>query len=128
MVRLLVACIRLYQRTLSPLLGNHCRFYPSCSQYAVEALQTHGVFRGTAYAAWRRHDHALAEKAWRSLLTGEAGRMLGMSHAVQPVERGRFLREATEVPWISTGLAAQWSLAVILCLALVPAALPDAVP
>lgn len=53
MARLLVACIRLYQRTLSPLLGNHCRFYPSCSQYAVEALQTHGVLRGTAYAVWR---------------------------------------------------------------------------
>ncbi len=53
MARLLVACIRIYQRTLSPLLGNHCRFYPSCSQYAVEALQIHGVFRGTAYAAWR---------------------------------------------------------------------------
>ncbi|NLF56796.1 MAG: membrane protein insertion efficiency factor YidD [Candidatus Hydrogenedens sp.] len=51
--RLVVACIRLYQRFLSPLLGEHCRFYPSCSQYAAEAVQVHGVVRGLGYAAWR---------------------------------------------------------------------------
>jgi len=53
MARLLVALIRLYQRWLSPLLGKNCRFYPSCSHYAIEALQVHGVIRGLCYATWR---------------------------------------------------------------------------
>jgi putative membrane protein insertion efficiency factor len=53
MVKVLVFFIRLYQRFISPLLGNVCRFTPSCSQYAVEALQVHGVFKGLALAAWR---------------------------------------------------------------------------
>jgi putative membrane protein insertion efficiency factor len=43
---LLVALIRMYQRTLSPLLGNVCRFEPSCSRYAVACLEGHGVARG----------------------------------------------------------------------------------
>lgn len=46
----LVACavfpIRVYQVLISPLLGPRCRFYPSCSHYAVGALQTHGLLRG----------------------------------------------------------------------------------
>jgi putative membrane protein insertion efficiency factor len=45
--RLLVALIRLYQRTLSPLLGNVCRFEPSCSRYAVACLEGHGALRGS---------------------------------------------------------------------------------
>jgi putative membrane protein insertion efficiency factor len=38
--------IRGYQLTLSPLLGPRCRFYPSCSHYAMEAIETHGALRG----------------------------------------------------------------------------------
>ena len=38
--------IRGYQFFISPLLGPRCRFYPSCSQYAIEALQSHGAFKG----------------------------------------------------------------------------------
>jgi putative membrane protein insertion efficiency factor len=38
--------IRIYQLTLSPLLGPRCRFYPSCSQYALEAIQRFGVLKG----------------------------------------------------------------------------------
>jgi uncharacterized protein len=45
--------VRGYQRWISPALPPTCRFYPSCSAYAVEALQVHGLFRGTALAAWR---------------------------------------------------------------------------
>lgn len=45
--------IRGYQLVISPLLGPRCRFHPSCSQYAIEALQTHGVARGT-WLALRR--------------------------------------------------------------------------
>ena len=42
----LIALIRVYQMGISPVLGNHCRFYPSCSQYACEALERHGALRG----------------------------------------------------------------------------------
>lgn len=44
--RLLLAAITLYRWTLSPLLGPCCRFYPSCSQYAAEAILQHGPLRG----------------------------------------------------------------------------------
>lgn len=52
-VAVLVAPIRAYQLVVSPLLGPRCRFYPSCSAYAVGALRVHGPLRGTALAAWR---------------------------------------------------------------------------
>ena len=42
-----VALIRLYRLVLSPLLPNACRFYPSCSRYAQEALQIHGLVKGS---------------------------------------------------------------------------------
>ena len=44
--RLLIKFIKVYQKFLSPLLGQNCRFYPTCSQYAVEALSVHGLFKG----------------------------------------------------------------------------------
>jgi uncharacterized protein len=53
MSRLLVCLLRGYQLLLSPMLGQNCRFYPSCSHYAIEALQTHGAARGS-YLALRR--------------------------------------------------------------------------
>jgi putative membrane protein insertion efficiency factor len=49
----LIQLIRLYQRLVSPLLGPRCRFHPSCSAYAIEALQRHGLARGSALAARR---------------------------------------------------------------------------
>ena len=42
-----------YQWTIRPLIGANCRFHPSCSDYAVEALRTHGALRGSAMAARR---------------------------------------------------------------------------
>lgn len=45
--RVLVRPLRWYQRFISPLLPPSCRFYPSCSEYAVQALRTHGVLRGS---------------------------------------------------------------------------------
>jgi putative membrane protein insertion efficiency factor len=50
---LLVAFIKLYRLVLSPLLGPRCRFYPTCSQYAMVALQRHGLRRGL-YLSVRR--------------------------------------------------------------------------
>ncbi|MBK9384001.1 MAG: membrane protein insertion efficiency factor YidD [Planctomycetes bacterium] len=51
--RAMIALVRFYQRVLSPLKGPSCRFHPSCSHYAVEALQTHGPLRGLWYALRR---------------------------------------------------------------------------
>lgn len=53
MKRVLVAIIRFYQRHISPMLPPSCRFQPTCSQYAVEAIQKHGVLKGGALAFWR---------------------------------------------------------------------------
>lgn len=50
---LLMGLIRLYQWTISPLLGPVCRFYPSCSRYGYEAIRTHGAVYGT-YLTVRR--------------------------------------------------------------------------
>jgi hypothetical protein len=51
--RLGIGAVRVYQWTLRPFIGSHCRFWPSCSEYAVEALRVHGAARGTAMAAKR---------------------------------------------------------------------------
>lgn len=45
--------IRVYQRVLSPMFGQRCRYYPSCSEYAVEAIRRFGILRGVVLAAWR---------------------------------------------------------------------------
>jgi uncharacterized protein len=44
---LAIALIRLYQFTLSPLMGGHCRFHPTCSVYAIDAYSTHNPFRAS---------------------------------------------------------------------------------
>ena len=49
----LVAPIRLYQRAISPALPSRCKYHPSCSQYAVEAVRRYGVLRGIVLAGWR---------------------------------------------------------------------------
>ena len=53
MVRGMVALIRFYQRRIIPHLGHHCRFVPTCSEYAVQALQIHGPLKGSVLAVWR---------------------------------------------------------------------------
>lgn len=50
---LLAFAVRVYQWTLRPFIGAHCRFEPSCSHYAIEALQQHGAARGSWLATWR---------------------------------------------------------------------------
>jgi hypothetical protein len=49
----LLGLIRLYRVTLSGWLGGQCRFYPTCSRYAEDAIRLHGAMRGTLMAAWR---------------------------------------------------------------------------
>ncbi len=49
----LVGLIRFYRYALSPMLGSRCRFHPSCSEYAIEALQRHGILHGLWLAVRR---------------------------------------------------------------------------
>jgi len=53
MKSIFIAIIRMYQKVLSPLLGAQCRYTPTCSQYAVEALQKHGALKGS-WLAFKR--------------------------------------------------------------------------
>ena len=48
-----VAPVRLYQRAISPALPQRCKYHPSCSNYAVEAVRRYGILRGLVLAAWR---------------------------------------------------------------------------
>jgi putative membrane protein insertion efficiency factor len=48
-----IAPIRVYQRWISPGLGARCKYHPSCSHYAVEAIRQYGILRGVVLAAWR---------------------------------------------------------------------------
>jgi putative membrane protein insertion efficiency factor len=49
----LLLLIKVYQRTLSRLLGPVCRYYPSCSHYGYRAIEVHGAVKGSALTAWR---------------------------------------------------------------------------
>lgn len=51
--RFLLLLLRLYKRLLSPLIGQHCRFYPTCSDYARAAIVRFGPWRGCLLTAWR---------------------------------------------------------------------------
>jgi len=53
MARILIYIVKAYQLVLSPFFGQQCRFYPTCSQYAVEALQKHGAITGSYYTVHR---------------------------------------------------------------------------
>lgn len=53
LARALLALIAFYQRHISPALPRRCRYYPTCSSYAVEAIEVHGVAKGMLLATWR---------------------------------------------------------------------------
>ena len=53
MKRVLIAIVRGYKKYISPLLPPSCRFTPTCSEYAMEALQKHGAWKGSLLAIWR---------------------------------------------------------------------------
>ena len=50
---LLLLPLHLYRRVISPALPSRCRYYPSCSRYAVDAVREYGLIRGSVLAAWR---------------------------------------------------------------------------
>jgi len=53
MKRVLIAIVRGYKKFISPLIPPSCRFTPTCSEYAMEALQKHGAWKGSLLAIWR---------------------------------------------------------------------------
>lgn len=53
MKNFLIKAIRFYQRRISPLFPPKCRYYPTCSQYALQAIEIHGVFKGMILAIGR---------------------------------------------------------------------------
>ena len=50
---LAVLPIRVYQKLLSPMVGERCQYYPSCSEYAAQAISRYGILRGLVLAGWR---------------------------------------------------------------------------
>lgn len=53
MKQLIIKAIRFYQKKISPLFGPKCRYYPTCSQYAIQAIEIHGVFKGSVLTVFR---------------------------------------------------------------------------
>mgnify|MGYP003292674479 CR=1 FL=1 len=53
MAKILILFVRFYQLFISPMFGPKCRFYPTCSQYALEAIEKYGVFKGGLLTVWR---------------------------------------------------------------------------
>ncbi|MGO9955296.1 MAG: membrane protein insertion efficiency factor YidD [Solirubrobacteraceae bacterium] len=51
--KIVVFPIRVYQMLLSPAIGDHCKYYPSCSEYAAQAVDRFGILRGLVLAGWR---------------------------------------------------------------------------
>jgi putative membrane protein insertion efficiency factor len=49
----LIGCVRVYQYTLSPIIGRQCRFQPTCSHYYIGAVQKYGPIRGSLKGLWR---------------------------------------------------------------------------
>jgi uncharacterized protein len=53
LTRLILLPIRFYQRVISPALPRRCKYHPTCSDYAVQAVRSYGILRGGALAGWR---------------------------------------------------------------------------
>jgi uncharacterized protein len=51
--RIVILPIRAYQLLFSPMVGQRCKYYPSCSEYAAQAVQRYGILRGLVLAGWR---------------------------------------------------------------------------
>lgn len=60
MKKIILKTIRFYQKAISPFLGRHCRFYPSCSEYYCSTIEKHGVAKGT----WKGFKRILRCHPW----------------------------------------------------------------
>lgn len=52
-VRLIINLIKLYKKLISPLFPNSCRYYPTCSNYAIESIEKYGLLKGSLKVVWR---------------------------------------------------------------------------
>ena len=73
---ILISLIKLYKFTISPLLGNNCRFLPTCSDYFIESLECHGVIEGFILGCKR-------------IIRCHPIKFLGAEHGYDPVRRKR---------------------------------------
>ena len=65
MKKIIILIIKTYQITLSPLLGSNCRFHPTCSEYTIQAINEHGVYRGLILGVKRISKcHPLGDKGY----------------------------------------------------------------
>ena len=53
MKRLIISLIKFYRRNISPMSGPNCRFIPTCSEYALQAINKYGIFKGGIMSIWR---------------------------------------------------------------------------
>ena len=74
MKRILINLIKLYQFALSPLLGNNCRYLPTCSEYFIDSLNEYGVLKG-------------CYKGIKRILTCHPIKILGGGHGYDPVKK-----------------------------------------
>ena len=51
--KFILKLIRFYQKFISPYLGSHCKFYPTCSEYSFQSIQKYGILKGGARSIWR---------------------------------------------------------------------------
>lgn len=80
MKKIMIAVIQLYQKYLSPLKSTKCPYYPSCSNYGLEAVHKHGAFKGFVLALWRvlrcnpfskgGFDPVPEEFSWKKIMKG----------------------------------------------------------
>ncbi|MER7916700.1 MULTISPECIES: membrane protein insertion efficiency factor YidD [unclassified Streptomyces] len=106
----LLALIKLYQWTISPLLGPVCKYYPSCSHYGYTAIDRHGAIKGTALTAWRilrcnpwslgGVDHVPPRKRprWHEMLRDAWRARRGGSSAAEPATEAKPEDFVSELP------------------------------
>ncbi|MBB5321761.1 membrane protein insertion efficiency factor YidD [Marinobacter oulmenensis] len=88
MRKLLLLPIRFYQYAISPMMASHCRHYPTCSQYAIEAIQHHGAIKGSCLAGARLlRCHPWAEGGYDPVPGTEPTASDSTSRDTSPVER-----------------------------------------
>jgi len=95
LIDVVLAPVRLYRRYLSPLKPTpSCRFHPTCSEYAIQAVETHGVLKGVALATWRvLRCHPFNPGGYDPVPPRRVGEHHhGGDHGVMAVRRGRRAR------------------------------------
>ena len=75
-IKILISLIKTYQFILSPILGNNCRYFPTCSEYFIDSLEEEGVFKGTI-------------KGTKRILSCHPIKFLGGGEGFDPVKKGK---------------------------------------